>query len=65
MRENFKEGPLGQGEVSKPGRCQLCGVVGPTITVPDMPPPNELCPRCVMEQRDALQGGAGDEESES
>jgi hypothetical protein len=65
MRENFKEGPLGQGEVSRPGRCQVCGAIGPTLVVPDAPPPNELCPRCVLEQRDALRGGAGDEEEGS
>ena len=62
MREAFKDGPLEQGEVSLPGRCQLCGAVGPTLVVPDAPPPNQLCPRCVMEQRDTLQGAAGDEE---
>jgi hypothetical protein len=62
LRENFKDGPLGQGEVSGPGRCQLCGAVGPILAVPEAPPPNQLCPRCVLEQRDALQGGAGDEE---
>ena len=34
MRENFKEGPLGQGEVSRPGRCQVCGAIGTTLVVP-------------------------------
>jgi hypothetical protein len=59
VRERFKEGPLGQGEVEAPGRCQLCGAVGPTLEVPGAPPPNRLCPRCVLEQRDGLQDGAG------
>jgi hypothetical protein len=64
VRENFKDGPLGQGEVSRPGRCQLCGEVGPTLLLHGAPPPNELCPRCVLEQRDGLQGGAGADDEE-
>lgn len=64
MRENFKDGALGQGEVVLPGRCQLCGAVGPTLRLDGAPPPNELCPRCVLEQRDALQGGAGADDEE-
>jgi hypothetical protein len=62
VRENFKDGPLGQGEVARPGRCQLCGVAGPTLKTEDSAWPNELCPRCVLEQRDALVQGPGDED---
>jgi hypothetical protein len=62
VRENFKEGPLSQGEVERPGRCQLCGAVGTTFRTGESAWPNELCARCVLEQRDALVQGPGDEE---
>jgi hypothetical protein len=60
MRESTDESPIERGEAKVPGKCQVCGAEGETIAVPNAPPPNQLCPRCVIELRDDV-GPAVDE----
>jgi hypothetical protein len=40
--------------VTVAGRCQACGQTGETIALPDVPPPNQLCPRCAVEFQDVV-----------
>ncbi len=57
MRESTKESPVDRGEVSLVGRCQICGVKGKTIAVPDAPAPNEFCPSCAIEYAESPASG--------
>jgi hypothetical protein len=54
MREPTKESPVDRGEVMLDGTCQVCGAVGPVITLPGAPSPNQLCPRCAIEYGEAV-----------
>jgi hypothetical protein len=60
MRESTKDSPQDRGEVTVSGRCQACGEVGPTVVRPGVPPPNQLCPRCAIENADAVRAGDDD-----
>jgi hypothetical protein len=62
MSEGTRETAADRGEVSLPGRCQVCGQTGTTIAVPGAPPPNQLCPRCAIEYQDAIAADEAEEE---
>jgi hypothetical protein len=49
MRETTKESPVDRGEITVPGRCQICGAEGKTVAAPGAPPPNQLCPKCAID----------------
>ena len=53
MMEPTKLSPADRGEVELPGRCQVCGAVGPVVAVPGAPEPNELCEECAIEYAEA------------
>jgi hypothetical protein len=61
MRETTKESPVDRGEVTMPGRCQLCGEVGKVLGIPGAPQPNQFCARCAIEWAEAP---ADDDEGE-
>jgi hypothetical protein len=62
MHEGPRESAAERGEVTVPGRCQVCGETGPTmIAVPGAAPPNQLCPRCAIEYQDAVAADAEEE----
>jgi hypothetical protein len=60
MRRSTKDSPVDRGEMTVPGRCQICGKEGRTIAVPEAPAPNQFCPRCAIEYAQA--SGDGDED---
>lgn len=54
MREPTKHSPADRGQVTLPGRCQICGAEGETIVVPLVPPPNQFCRRCAIEYGESV-----------
>lgn len=49
--------PQEKGEARDPAsRCQVCGATGQTVYVPDRPPPNRFCLRCVVEYGHVVDG---------
>jgi hypothetical protein len=62
MHEGTRESAAERGEVNVPGRCDVCGAIGPTIVAATAAPPNQLCPRCAIEYQDAVAADAADDE---